>query len=302
VRWRKRGLVFRPDGQRPWMRSHAAVPLPLALGDGRWRVYFGTRDETNRPRVGFVEFDLAQPEKILRVSEACALGPGPAGAFDDNGVYPGSVVADGASLRMYFAGRHNHDDGTFAMEVGLAVSDDGGVTFTRVEPCPLLARGEHDPCMVSTPCVRREDGLWRLWYLSGLRWERADDAWRSFYHLKYAESDDGIAWRRDGHVAIELGPNETNIASPTVLRDPDGYRMWYSYVAGAGYRIGYAESGDGITWTRRDDAAGIDVSPSGWDAEMIGYPHVFRHGEELYMLYSGNGFGRDGFGLAVAER
>jgi hypothetical protein len=283
------------------MHSHAAVPVPLALGDGRTRVYFGTRDAAQRPRVGFVEIALARPERTLRVSRACALGPGPEGSFDDNGVYPGSVVADGATLRMYYAGRRNYADGTFAMEVGLAASADGGDSFTRTGPSPLLARGEHDPCMVSTPCVRREEGRWRMWYLSGLRWERAGDAWRSFYHVKYAESEDGVAWRREGRVAIDLGPNETNIASPTVISEADGYRMWYSYVAGAGYRIGYAESGDGITWTRRDDAAGIDVSPSGWDSEMICYPNVFRHGEDLFMLYSGNGFGRDGFGLAVAE-
>lgn len=65
--------------------------------------------------------------------------------------------------------------------------------------------------------------------------------------------------------------------------------------------IGYAESKDGIRWERRDEEAGIDVSPSGWDSEMIEYACVFEHGSVEYMLYNGNDYGRGGVGLAVAE-
>lgn len=78
--------------------------------------------------------------------------------------------------------------------------------------------------------------------------------------------------------------------------------MWYCHRGrDYGYRIGYAESADGREWMRRDEDAGIDVSPEGWDSEMIAYPFVFDHDGSRYMLYSGNGFGRDGMGLAVLE-
>jgi hypothetical protein len=40
----------------------------------------------------------------------------------------------------------------------------------------------------------------------------------------------------------------------------------------------------------------------GWDSEMIEYPFVFEHDGLRYMLYNGNGYGRSGFGLAVASR
>ena len=76
--------------------------------------------------------------------------------------------------------------------------------------------------------------------------------------------------------------------------------MWFSYKGGS-YRIGYAESADGLHWERRDADAGIDVSPSGWDSQMIEYSYVFRHKGKLYMLYNGNNYGCDGVGLAVAE-
>ena len=76
--------------------------------------------------------------------------------------------------------------------------------------------------------------------------------------------------------------------------------MWYSY-RGEYYKIGYAESKDGINWTRKDDEAGIDISKEGWDSEMICYPFVFNHGDQKYMLYNGNGYGRSGVGLAMLQ-
>ena len=79
--------------------------------------------------------------------------------------------------------------------------------------------------------------------------------------------------------------------------------MFYSFRKGDGgrYRIGYAESDDAFTWDRRDEQAGIDVSPSGWDSDMVCYPYVFDHNGNRYMLYNGNGYGRTGFGLAILE-
>jgi hypothetical protein len=56
-----------------------------------------------------------------------------------------------------------------------------------------------------------------------------------------------------------------------------------------------------VSQPRDDAAAGIDVSPSGWDADMLCYPHVFWCDGRAYMLYNGNAFGRDGFGVAVLE-
>jgi hypothetical protein len=119
------------------------------------------------------------------------------------------------------------------------------------------------------------------------------------YHVKCAESDDGLEWRRDGAVCIDYASeDEYAIARPCVVRDSDGYRMWFA-ARGDRYRIGYAESDDGIEWRRDDGRAGIDLGPDGWDAEMACYPYVLRHREHEYMLYNGNGYGATGIGYAV---
>ena len=40
-----------------------------------------------------------------------------------------------------------------------------------------------------------------------------------------------------------------------------------------------------VSWNMYGDEVGITTSDTGWDATMICYPCVFRHGENTYMFY-----------------
>jgi predicted GH43/DUF377 family glycosyl hydrolase len=299
-RWEKLGLVFAPSGDRPWLRSHASLPTALHLAGDRYRVYFASRDERNRSHVAFVELELGDPAGTVELSERPVLEPGPLGFFDDHGVYPASLVqADGRLLLYYVGWNPSATAPVFYSSIGLAVSDDGGLTFSRLSRAPILGRDEHDPCLVTSPCVVLDDTSWHMWYVSGIRWEQAGNEVHSYYEVKHAASDDGVSWRREDRAAIPLAGGERNIARPSVLRAADRWRMWYSRNSGNGYRLGYAESRDGERWQRLDDEVDLPPSPSGWDSAAIAYPHVFVHGGRTYMLYNGNRFGRDGFGLAI---
>ena len=300
--WEKLGKVFGPAGEADWLQSHASLPLPWRLEDRRYRVYFASRDARNRSHVGFVEIDLGAPHEVLERSSQPALAPGPLGHFDHYGVYPASLAQWGDELWLYYIGwSPGVEPPLFTAAIGLAISRDGGLTFERTSPAPLLARGEHDPCLVTSPCVIPDGDGWTMHYVSGRRWDRIDGKPASYYDIKRATSPDGRAWRRDGVVSIPLGPGERNLARPCVVPGPGGYRMWYSRASGQGYRPGYAESGDGLHWTRRDEAVGIEVSADGWDSDAIAYPWVVVEGDHEFMFYNGNGYGRDGFGLAVRD-
>jgi hypothetical protein len=300
MKWDKQGLIFSPSGQRPWMRTHAGLPVAQQLDGKTYRVYFASRDEQNHAHIGYVEFDIRLPTNILHVSSECVLAPGPLGHFDEHGVLPASIVEYEQKLFMYYTGwNRGARQPLWYGTIGLAVSEDRGRTFHKISPAPIMARSEFDPCLVASPCVMIDHGVWRMWYVSGFKWEERDGCLHSFYHIKYAEAKDGVQWKRDGLVCIDHRPGERNIARPCVMKENGIYKMWYSYNAGQGYRIGYAESLDGYTWTRMDDEVNINVSPSGWDSNALAYPWVFSHEGEKYMLYNGNGFGKEGFGLAV---
>jgi hypothetical protein len=143
-----------------------------------------------------------------------------------------------------------------------------------------------------------ESGIWRMWYVSGFKWSEVSNFLYSYYDIKYAESTDGIFWRREGLVCVGHKPGERNIARPCIVKEDGLYRMWYSYMTDSGYRIGYAESLDGYSWTRYDEGVGIEPSITGWDSREVSYPWVFSEEGSKFMLYTGNDFSRGGLGLA----
>jgi hypothetical protein len=300
MHWKKLGQVFCPVGDVEWMTSHAAVPIAESLGGDVFRIYFSSRDSLNRSYTGFVVIDICRPQEILEVSSTPFLIPGNLGEFDDNGAMATWLALNDRKRYLYYIGWNLGVTVPFHNSIGLAISQDGG-RFVRFAPGPIVDRTATEPHFCASCCVLPEGDKWLMWYLSCTGWQMIGGKPRHRYHIKYAESDDGIHWRREGLVAIDYAnEGEYAISRPSVIRESDKWRMWFSY-RGESYRIGYAESFDGKSWTRLDGMAGIDVSPSGWDSEMIEYPFVFDHKGQRYMLYNGNDFGRTGFGLAVLE-
>lgn len=293
-RWIKKGVIFAPDKSSDWLHTHAALPVVDRVSDG-FRVYFSSRDERGRAQVGYFETD--RDFRVTDVSEQPVIGLGPLGAFDDSGVTTSWIVNHENKKYHYYSGWSLGVSVPFYFFVGLAVSEDGGVTYQRASPAPILERNSIDPYLTASPCVLVENGTWRMWYVSGTGWKIENEQPQHRYHIKYAESRDGITWQRDGLVCIDYqSADEYAISRPCVIRDGSLYRMWFAS-RGDSYRICYAESADGLSWTRRE--SGIDVSASGWDSEMVAYPYVFEHEGRYYMLYNGNGYGKTGIGLAV---
>ena len=298
MKWIKKGLVFEPPKNLAWMTTHAALPVVDRVED-HYRVYVSGRNEKGMAQIGYFEFDAEGPKEILRVSDKSLIGLGPLGTFDDSGVTSSWLVNQNCRKYQYYSGWSLGRTVPFYLYVGLAISDDGGQSFQKVSNSPVLDRNEVDPYLTASPCVLVENGVWRMWYVSGTKWEMENEKPKHYYHIKYAESSDGIRWDRKGVVCIDYkSTDEYAIARPCVVKKDGLYRMWYSYRSEA-YKIGYAESEDGLSWIRKDEEVGIDVSKSDWDSEMICYPYVWEHKGEEYMLYNGNGYGRTGIGLAI---
>lgn len=302
MRWRKLGRIYAPEGKYPWARTHASVPIADHVSDDRYRIYFTARDADNRSHVGWCEIDLNDPGKLLAESAEPALAPGKLGAFDMDGVMASSLVKQGDEQRLYYIGWNRAFGVPFRNCIGFAVRNTPDGPFERLFDGPVLDRGPSDPYFLASHDIAIEGASWHIWYLSGLDWIAGNPP-ASTYNLRYAVSEDGITWHRHGTVAVDFEhPNEIAIARPTVVRDGDLWRMWFCYRGSDfPYRIGYAESDDAVTWTRQDASAGIAASETGWDSEMLCYPHVFDHSGHRYMLYNGNGYGASGIGLAILD-
>lgn len=300
--WTRLGYFELPADRPEWWVSHCQLPTPLALTGNRVRVYFAARTAEQRSQVGWTELELNESGfQALATSAEPGLTPGPAGCFDEHGVYPSCVVPYEDSYLLYYVGWiQGAEPPMFYAAIGLATSRDG-LRFERHSPAPLVDRGPFDPCLVTSPHVYREGPDWRMTYVSGLRWERdAEGKLQSHYHIKSAWSTNPFEWQRQGRVAVDFQAGETNLArSWVVQRGPGDYAMWYSYVKAeiGRYRIGYAESSDGATWERADHRAGIDVGDE-QAQQMIAYPSVVQVPAGTFLFYNGDRFGAAGFGVA----
>ena len=303
MRWTKRGRVYAPDGTRLWAQRYAFPPTPFMRGDDVIRLYVSFCDAQTVGRVGYVDVDARDPARVLEVAAEPVLDVGVAGAFDENGVLPLAVVAVGRDIYLYYVGYQLGMKVRYYQFTGLAVSTDGGRSFDRASQVPVLDRTDAELLNRTSTFVVYEDGRFRMWYVGGSTWTEVDGKPLPVYNIRYLESPDGREWPDEGRVCVDFATDDEHaFGRPFVVRHDGGYRMFYSVrTRSKGYRIGYADSSDNVTWTRRDSDVGIDVSPSGWDSQMVAYASVVRAGGETYMFYNGNNNGETGFGYAVLE-
>ena len=194
-----------------------------------------------------------------------------------------SVLEDGGRFKMWFSWRpHN--------SIGYCESPEGiHWDAPRVVLSPLPGSPwESDE--VTRPCVIKRGGVYHMWYSAHVRPYREDG--RSV--IAYARSDDGISWhRRDDPVLEPDGGWEMQaLMCPCVLYDEQAqrYRMWYS--GGCNHEpdaIGYAESPDGLRWTRQVGHPVLTKKPdSSWDRHKVVACHVLKLDGWYYMFYVGH--------------
>lgn len=304
--WIRRGLIWAPSGDSSWAAHSALQPTPLLLADeGIIRVFVGMRDRDGVSRVGHVDVDAADPARVVEVSPRPALDIGAAGTFDDNGVVPCAVVAGPEGLRLYYAGYTIPQKVRFHVFGGLAVSHDGGRSFSRHSQVPVLDRTDRELFFRVLHSIEHDGRVWRAWYGGGSSFEDAGEGerTRAVYNIRYMESEDGIHFPDHGEVVIDVSEDEHRVGRPYVLRrDGGGYEMYFAAATRAlNYRLTYADSPDGRHWTVRPERVGLDVSADGWDSRMMSYPSVVRHGGRSFLFYNGNDYGRTGFGYAELE-
>ncbi len=179
-------------------------------------------------------------------------------------------------------------------------------TTTSDGRIPLGTNGTGDDTHAYGPALLKDGATYKMWY-SG-----SDGATLRIY---YATSSDGLTWTKynnaipstsdtttsDGR--IPLGTNGTgddaHTGYPTVIKDGSTYKMWYSGHDGSAWRIFYATSSDGLTWTKYNNAiespsnttgtqGRIPLGSSGGDTSQTVAPTVIKDGSTYKMWYSGS--------------
>ena len=304
MKWKKLGLVWGTDGKRSWSRTHAMGPTPFLRNENTIRVFLTTLDDEGRGRPMYVDVMADNPTRVLKVSTNPILDIGIPGAFDDNGLMAISFVQKNPDeLLMYYAGFEICTQVRYRILSGLAVSTDGGESFKRYSNTPILERTDQEFFFRCGPFAMLDEGVFKLWYIAGSEWTDLNGKAMPVYNLRYQESTDGFHWADQGTLSMAIADeDEHGFGRPWIIkRGPNDYQLFYSIRRRSfgAYRLGYAESTDGIHWIRKDNEVGLDVSSNGFDSVAIMYSAVISVAGKTYCFYNGNNFGEDGF--AVAE-
>lgn len=316
MQWKRLGKIFDPGSANlmPGQCGFAQSPQAL-VRDDFIRVFFSTRTRdataTYLSQVAYVDFDK-QFRKILNHSTAPLIPLGPLGSFDEHGIFPANIVSVGTDVYAYTTGWSRRRSVPVDAAIGMAISKDGGRSFVKQGDGPVLGPSLHEPFLVGDAFVANFDGTFHMWYIHGTRWIKNSIGQPDrVYKIAHATSSDGVVWQRvfSGIIPDHIGSDECQ-ALPTVIKLDGRYHMWFCYRYAVdfrnnperSYRIGHAWSADLKIWHRQDESSGLDVASEGWDSEMVCYPNVFHCEQETYMLYNGNAFGKQGFGLARLER
>jgi len=306
--WDKKGLIYNGDKRLGEdFSAYARFPVVDVVNETVWRIYFSSTSDSMVSYPFYLDVEAGNPFNILNVSNKPLLMPGDRGTFDDSGITSSCVVdVDGAKY-LYYVGWNKRVSVPCAVNIGLAISEDGGNTFKKAFKGAIVDRNRYDSVFTTVPCVIKDGGTFRMWYISCLCWQDVNGRMQPLNVIKHAESKDGIDWEINDDVCIASLYPEEALGRPWVIKEDGLYKMWFSAYGAYSrkkadekrYMIAYAESKDGIHWERRPDPYVLDLSEDGWDSEMLQYCSVFKDKETKYMFYSGNGFGKTGFGLAV---
>lgn len=189
--------------------------------------------------------------------------------------------------------------------VGYWRSDDLGETWMEVSDDPVFDGSDLDYvgiAALASSVIVEDDGTWVLYFYT---WDRAK--WPDGpgkIGRATAPSPEG-PWTADPEPVLLPGSDgewdELAVRSASVIKDDDGYRMWFAGTTVTESQIGLAFSSDGITWEKYDDPSTTDapfaesdpvLRPSGagdgnvWDKRNVYIPNVVQTPDGLVMLYT----------------
>lgn len=304
TKWQKIGCVITPKQESYWWNSHVMAPAAVFLED-KIRVYFGGWSIDGISRIGYIDVDKNDPSKILKKSNHPVLNIGKPGCFDENGVFPGHVYAYDGKIYLYYTGfqlGHKVRHYNFG---GLAVSEDGGETFTRVSEAPVMDRSDEGLFVRAGNSCIVEDDVFKGVYSAGSDWLMVKGEKRPVYDVFYQETSDGITFERKGKriVSCDLAV-EHGLGRPQIFKKDGAYYVFYTRrMLDMQYHMGCAVSRDLKTWDKIDDwLSTVKFGNDGeFDNEMVYFPCVVDTGEKTHLFYSGNYFGKGGLGVATLE-
>lgn len=289
--------------------TYSQSPQVICLGD-RNRVFFTSREKSpygwfSSPY--FVDFDTNFENRLSEIEKVFVEKPA-LGAFDSGGIFPFSPFFWRGDLYALTTGWNPMSSVAVETSIGLCISSDNGRSFQRCFPGPIITSGPNEPFLVCDGMIPSENEL-NLYYLFGTEWVRDEvsDRFERIYRIGHRSSEDLENWPNgSGGEIVPVKSRFEAQALPYVIRSNDWSLMVFCYRNAFNFRDGgpnaydidfaIADRREMEVWNR--DNISFTLDRSEWDDQMRCYPSLVRSEEELYLLYNGNDFGKNGILLS----
>lgn len=241
---------------------------------------------------------LQPAEDVFAVYQDSPVVPrGPAGSWDSQFTDPGAVVYHDGLYHMFHNGFV-----VWPAPVGIAYSTSpDGYNWTRFQEDPVFVGDDLDyvglTALASSALVE-DDGTWILYFYT---WDATSWPAPTKIGRATAPAPEG-PWTADPEPVLVQGSegewDAYAVRAPGVVRDEDGYVMFYSGYTRQQGMIGMATSADGIQWTKYDDPSTTEApfaesdpvflpgEAGAWDSGHVFQPRVESTPEGLAMVYS----------------
>jgi hypothetical protein len=226
--------------------------------------------------------------------------------YDAGGIERPMVIIDGTnSYKMYYTGK-GAVGGSPETRVLYASSSDG-INWTPNHTAPVIpvgGSGAFDQYHTGFCWVIKDGSTYKMWYSGNNAVDPDGPGWQ----IGYATSSDGTTWVKYGSTpvvpkgAVSTDWDYEGVGAPTLIKDGSIYKMWYvgfNETQGT-FGIGYAESPDGISWTKynnpsnngnpnfaNSDPVLTPGNPGSWDNYEAQMPSVIKDGAVYRMWYYG---------------
>jgi len=302
MNWKRLGRIVEANPNLDWSQQYAAIPTVRILNEDVLRVYYYSMDSEFNGRISYVDVSSSNPTDIIFRSEKVLLNIGTPSSFDDGGVCPLQFLQHENENWLYYLGVQRTTDVPYRYFAGVAKEQADG-SFQRFQANPVLLPTKSEPDIRSAVSIVKEENLFRMWYVGASGWIEVNGKEVPTYRIHHAHSTDGLNWEVDQHDCIQFqNEDEFGFGRPWVMKTDFGFEMYYSVrTKSMGYRLGYARSGDGHAWERKDSELNFSVGSEDWENESVCYPCVVDVNGKRYLFYNGNQNGKTGFGVAVLE-
>jgi len=216
------------------------------------------------------------------------LDKGTTGSWDAGMAHSPIVMVVNNTFHMWYTGWKGVTV-DFDNQIGHATSPDG-ITWTKDPNNPVLPTGPDgawDHGWVVAYSILYDSNKYHMWYGA---WDGINF---TYPRIGHATSPDGLTWTKDPANPVLVADAGSwdfpRVDFPSVIFDGTTYHMWYSGGSMYSWKIGYATSADGSSWTKYSSNPVLGTGKEGsWDSRSVATMSVLDNSGKFMMWYWGS--------------